>query len=481
MTSVRKALALSFASKYSSLAIHTVAIMVLARLLTPAEIGVYSVGAAVVALAHVLRDFGVGNYLIQEKEMTQDRIRTAFGVALVIAWAMAAGLFALSGPAAAFYDEPGLRELLVVLSATFLVIPFGSPILALLRRDMAFGRLYVIDIASALAHATTAVTLASLGFSFMSLAWASLAGAVMTAVVAAFYRPRIARALPSFKEWRRVVRFGSISSATSMISQLGVNAIDLIIGRMLGFAAVGYYSRAQGLIFVFHRDILSAITSVTLPAFAIEHRENRNLKASYLKGVGFVTLFAWPFYGFLGLMAYPVVRILFGSQWDAAVPLVQILCVAVAIGASWNLISQMLVACGQVHRNLKSELIIQPSRIFMIVLAAPFGLEAVAGSQIIVYLIGMLVYYRHLFQVTDASVGEVLAATLPSLGVTLWSLVTPLLVFLLMEVGPDTVWLPFGVALFGSALGWIVGLMLSSHPAKAEVNFALNHLARRYL
>ncbi len=51
MPSVRRALALSFAGKYSSLAIHTVAVMVLARLLTPAEIGVYSVAAAVVGLA----------------------------------------------------------------------------------------------------------------------------------------------------------------------------------------------------------------------------------------------------------------------------------------------------------------------------------------------------------------------------------------------------------------------------------------------
>ena len=73
MPSIRKALSLSFASKYSSLAIHTAAVMVLARLLTPAEIGVYSVGAAVVALAHVLRDFGVGNYLIQEKETSTER------------------------------------------------------------------------------------------------------------------------------------------------------------------------------------------------------------------------------------------------------------------------------------------------------------------------------------------------------------------------------------------------------------------------
>ncbi len=63
MASVRRTLSLSLSSNYSNLAIHTIAVMVLARLLTPAEIGVYSIGAAVITLAHVVRDFGVGNYL----------------------------------------------------------------------------------------------------------------------------------------------------------------------------------------------------------------------------------------------------------------------------------------------------------------------------------------------------------------------------------------------------------------------------------
>ncbi len=93
----------------------------------------------------------------------------------------------------------------------------------------------------------------------------------------------------------------------------------------------------------------------------------------------------------------------------------------------------------------------------------------------------MLVYHRHLFQVVEASIGEVLVATSPSLGVTLWSLVAPVLVLLLMEVRPEDVWIPFGLAFFGSALGWIVGLMLSNHPAKAEIRFTLGYLARRYL
>ena len=121
MPSVRKSLALSFASKYSDLVITTVTVLVLARLLTPEEIGIYSVGAAVVAMAHVVRDFGVGNYLIQEKELTQDRIRTAFAVTLIIGWTMAAVLFAASGPVSRLYAEPGLAHVMKVLSLTFMV------------------------------------------------------------------------------------------------------------------------------------------------------------------------------------------------------------------------------------------------------------------------------------------------------------------------------------------------------------------------
>src|SRR3972149_3650089 len=117
MASIRKSLALSFAAKYSDLVISTVSVIVIARLLTPAEIGVYSVGAAVTALGHAL-------------------------------------------------------------------LPFGSPVVSLLRREMAFGALYVVGVTNSAVHAITAITLTILGFSFTSLAWAALAAAAATAIAA---------------------------------------------------------------------------------------------------------------------------------------------------------------------------------------------------------------------------------------------------------------------------------------------------------
>ena len=144
--------------------------------------------------------------------------------------------------------------------------------LALLQHDMAFDRIYVVEVASAAAHVITGITLAALGYGFMSLAWASLAAAVMTATVAVVYRPSIARLLPSFKEWRRVANFGDYSSAASVVSQIGMAAPDLILGRLLGFTAVGLFSLALGIIKICNGTVMHAVMPVMTPAFVLRNR-----------------------------------------------------------------------------------------------------------------------------------------------------------------------------------------------------------------
>lgn len=266
-----------------------------------------------------------------------------------------------------------------------------------------------------------------------------------------------------------MARFGGLLSAAGVITQVGVNVVDLILGRILGFTAVGLYSRAQGLISLFHRDIMGAVHKVAFPAFATEHREGRDLATPYLRGISLVTVFAWPFYGFVGLMAFPVVRILFGSQWDAAVPLVQILCIAVAIGAIWSLSGHVLIVAGRIGRILKAELIIQPSRIALVVVAAPFGLEMVAAAQIIVYTIGMFVYFGEVFRFIELSAHDIFIATYRSLGTTACSLIVPLSVVILTDIGEDNIWLPLVVASLGASVGWFGGIVLTDHPIRQEI------------
>ncbi|WP_282604541.1 lipopolysaccharide biosynthesis protein [Pelagibius sp. Alg239-R121] len=469
MTSVRISLLISLAEKYSVTIINIVSTIIIARLLTPLEIGVYSVGLAFVAIAHTLRDFGVGNYLIQEKELTEDRIRTAAGVTLLLAWSLAAMLALGSGLIADIYNKPEMRSVLLILSLSFVIIPFSSPTLALLRRNMAFKALYQIRIISAIVHATVAVVLAWQGYSFASLAWASLAGVSTTAVIAAFHRPNKSIIWPNFVEWRHVASFGGKSSLDALVTQIGMNSIDLIAGRMLGFTAVGIFSRAQGLISMFSREFTNAVLQVALPAFASGHRAGVNLKEPYLKAIGTLTLFAWPFYAFLALMAFPIIRIMFGDQWDAAVPLVQILAVGGMASAIWSLCGQILLGMGRINELLKAQILLQSVRVVIVFAAANYSIIHVAVGQVIFYILTYFVFYHALKPLVRIGNRDVLRATWKSLMVTVTSSIVPAFALFYLNPGPGNLWTPLLIASCGMGTGWLAGIYLFKHEFGGEI------------
>ncbi len=480
MTSVRISLLISLAEKYSVTVINIISTVIIARLLTPLEIGVYSVGLAFVAIAHTLRDFGVGNYLIQEKDLTEDRIRTAAGVTLLLAWSLALLLALGSGLISEIYSKPEMRSVLLILSLSFVIIPFSSPTLALLRRDMAFKALYQIRIVSAIVHSSVAVVLAWLGYSFESLAWASLAGVSTTAIIAAFHRPKMGIIWPNLVEWRHVASFGGKSSLDALITQIGMNAIDLIGGRLLGFAAVGIFSRAQGLISMFSREFTSAVGQVALPAFAAGHRAGLDLKEPYLKAVGTLTLFAWPFYGFLAFMAYPIIRIMFGDQWDAAVPLVQILAVAGVSASTWALCGQILLGMGKINELLKAQIILQTTRVIIVFIGASYSITHVAVGQIVFYVFTYFVFYRALKPLIYITNMDILRATWKSAMVAVISSIVPAFALFYMQPGPDNLWPPLMVACCGMGTGWLAGIYLFKHEFGEEITNAYHSTLEKF-
>ncbi len=185
MTSVRRALALSFAERYALLVLSFASNILLARLLTPEQIGIYSVSLAVIGIAQVLRDFGVGNFLIQEKNLADAHIRTAFGISLVIGTVLFLATFLAAPWAGRFYGEAQMIETLRISALNFLVLPFCSISLALLRRSMQFRHLLIVALVSAVAGFAVTIWLAYAGFGPNSMAIGALAGNVVTGAVPA--------------------------------------------------------------------------------------------------------------------------------------------------------------------------------------------------------------------------------------------------------------------------------------------------------
>src|SRR5699024_3635913 len=127
------------------------------------QIGVFSIAMAVTGLIHMLRDFGVSEFIVQHPKIEPEVVQSTFTVSLIIAWVLGISLFALSQPIGMFYSEPGLTKVLRVLSGSFFLMPFGSTRMALMTRHMKFGRLYIVNTVQTSVRGGLAIALAFLG------------------------------------------------------------------------------------------------------------------------------------------------------------------------------------------------------------------------------------------------------------------------------------------------------------------------------
>jgi O-antigen/teichoic acid export membrane protein len=182
-------MALSITERYLNIALTLVSFVVIARLLTPTDFGLFSIASAIVGLAQVIRDFGVGSYLVQETDLTSQRLHTAYTLTLGLGvFFLAASL--MGAPwIASFYGDARLIEVFWVLSINFLLIPIGSTSLAMLRREMRFGAIFIASMVATVGSFVVAMTMAWMGFAYMSLAWSSVAGTALTAGTAWALRP----------------------------------------------------------------------------------------------------------------------------------------------------------------------------------------------------------------------------------------------------------------------------------------------------
>ena len=191
MSIVRRALLLSVIERYALIALGLVSYVLVARLLTPYEIGIYSVTAALVGVVHVIRDFGVSSYLIQEQDLTAERRDTALGLSLLTGSVLFVAVFAVAPLVASLYGDLRMASILRVVSLNLLLLPFCGIALSLLRREMRFGQLLWVNILAAVVGFVATIGLAAYGFGPESLAWGIVACNAVTAADSGVFSLRV--------------------------------------------------------------------------------------------------------------------------------------------------------------------------------------------------------------------------------------------------------------------------------------------------
>ena len=472
MSSTRTALALSFLDRYSGLVIHTASSIVIARLLTPSEIGIYSVTMVLLGFIATFRDLGAGQYLVQNRSLTEEKMRATWSVQLGLGVFFAVLVLAAAVPVARFYGEPRMVDIMLVLALNFAITPFSSYPYAWLVREMRFGMIAGMRFVSALGHAGTAIGLAWYGFGPVSLAWGNaLATVAGIAVVWLVARPRL--------PWRPITRgigdvvsFGGKLTAASLMNTLSRGAPELLLGKLQNMVAAGLFSRGQGLVTMFHSLVMDAVNTVSLPYFARQSREGRDLGPSFLVAMELITGLGWAFFSGIALMAYPVIRILYGAQWDAAVDPARWLAVACIFSMSASICSPPLIGIGAINDVLKATLLSMLATLAAVAVGALLGLLQLSQCLIVSGLLSSALWIVTARKHIGFTYGALLRVWGKSLLVALGTSAASVAVIFLWGWRPDEL---LASALF-SGIGGVLGALFVAWASKHQLWLEIDRL-----
>ncbi len=374
--SVRRALFFSYLEKYGSYVLALGATIVLSRLLTPADVGAFSVGMALVGMVAVFREFGVSIYLAQEAELTGDRVAAAFTLTLGMGAALALLVTALAVPVAAFYGDARLKGILLILALNFALAPLGGVSQSLLTRDLRFGVLAWVRLAYGVVSGVVGVTMAWLGLGPVSLAWATLAATIVTGAASFLARPHSLTLNFRRDALMRVLRVGLPVTMTAIVDDLINTLPDLVVGRWQGLAASGLLSRTRGLSQMAYQLIARATGPVFLAVFAKRNRDGADVDNLYLNATSCVCAVGWTLLACMAALAEPLVELLYGPQWGTVATLLPWLCGAAAIHLLTSGSHVLLLAHGGAADALRAKLWALPWYLACGVVGAMVSLQA---------------------------------------------------------------------------------------------------------
>ena len=242
----------------------------------------------------------------------------------------------------------------------------------------------------------------------------------------------------------------------------------MIIGRAQDMVGVALFSRASGLVEIFNRTVLRAVMPVCLPYFAKNNREKGSVIDGYLTSISYLTVIGWPFLAFVGTVAYSAIRIVYGTQWMASVPLAQILCAVGAIELIHYLAKEALIAGGDVKCGNVLQIGIQTSRIAGLLAVIPFGLTGACWGLLASAVFGLAYSQWKLAGAIGLRTRDVVSSCLKSFYITALS-TTPVALWAAFEGISENNFLR--IALGGGAITlmiWILALRLFRHPLWGE-------------
>ena len=309
---------ITISAQVAKFALNLGSTVVLARLLTPHDFGLVAMVTAVTGFLVVFRHAGLATPTIQRENITQAQVSNLFWINLAVSGMCTLIVAALAPVLARFYRDSRLIPITLALSLTFLIGGFRTQHLALLRRQLRFRPIALIDVGSMTVGVCIGIIMALMHFGAWSLVGMSLGTELASFVFTGLVSPWRPQPPSRGSGVRPLLTFGAHQTAASLIFSIARGCDTLLIGRFYGAAAVGLYSRGAALVTRPLEQFLLPISSVFIPTLSRLQSYPARYRSSFLRLYEGVALVSFFFTSMLLALSHPVTLVLLGHKWERA-------------------------------------------------------------------------------------------------------------------------------------------------------------------
>jgi O-antigen/teichoic acid export membrane protein len=315
----------SMLQNWSGKGLGFVLFLVLARLLTPAQLGVAAAVSIVTVFASLIAEQGFSDAIVQRRNLSDADANLPFYSALFASTVLAMAVVLLSARIERWLNVPGLAPLLSVASATLPLAALSMFQEAFYRRHLLFKQVAVRMLATSSLAGVVAVVCAYAGMGSWSLIVQALVMNVLN-VAWLWYRPmwRPGREL-RMDSYKQIVRFSGSVLASRVLDIVGTRSIEVLIVGLHGPAALGLYAVGSRLLQTLMQLLSSAVTNVSLGALSRMSHDLERLRRAFLQTLAASSALAMPVFVAGAALAPEFVSVAFGGKWIASIPVMQVL------------------------------------------------------------------------------------------------------------------------------------------------------------
>lgn len=382
--------------------ITTAISIVVIRLLDPTDYGLMAMATVFLGLILLLNEMGLGSALVQQQDLEQREMEQVLGMLLLVNLGLYAGVYFAAPLIATFFKEPRVTLIIQVLAIRLPLVSLSVVQRSVLQRHMRFRARATIDFTSMTSGSVMTLSLALLGHGVWSLVYGTLFGGVVQ-VLGTYLASRVLlRPRFSVRGMRRQAVFGGFLTVDRILWYVYTRSDAVIIGRVIGNEALGYYHVAKRLASLPLDKLGGTLNEVGFSAYSRVQHDRKALRSHYCKAARAASFFGFPVCFGISAVAPVAVPLILGSKWVDSVFTMQAIALVIPLRQLNVLNTPALLGIGRPEVNVVNLLFALTIMPAAFLIGSNWGLAGVAMG----WLFGYPVYF-----------GIMLARSLPILGV----------------------------------------------------------------